>query len=73
MNSTTGWVVTVSFLLFVQQNMTRALSSQVDPTIVVVAVTLLECLLCTPRSTAYLAVSSLFGNVAFFLGISLVK
>eukprot|EP00760_Papus_ankaliazontas_P002946 PhM_4_TR11342/c0_g1_i1/m.55669/K14209/SLC36A, PAT; solute carrier family 36 (proton-coupled amino acid transporter) len=65
----TQWIVCVTFLVFVVTN-SADLTENHQLALVVTAV--LECILVIPRSTSYLAFTSLFGNIAFAASIGCV-
>eukprot|EP00760_Papus_ankaliazontas_P002948 PhM_4_TR11342/c0_g1_i3/m.55663/K14209/SLC36A, PAT; solute carrier family 36 (proton-coupled amino acid transporter) len=67
----TQWIVCVTFLVLVLTNSTDdVFYGSIELAIVVLAV--LECILVIPRSTSYLAFTSLFGNIAFTIAVSCV-
>eukprot|EP00760_Papus_ankaliazontas_P038916 PhM_4_TR9414/c0_g1_i1/m.54371/K14209/SLC36A, PAT; solute carrier family 36 (proton-coupled amino acid transporter) len=62
-------IVGTSYLVFVIQNTARALGLEQHMVGVTAVVFLLQCALCSPKSSSYLAYTSVFGNVAFATGL----
>jgi len=63
------WFGGLTAMVFLGQNTSSMLEGHIQPGSLTLLLTTIQFALCAPRSTGYLAYTSLFGNVAFVLGV----